>query len=153
MTTPPKPSAVLAALLDHAKQQGGYEVSRIGEFRKPTKGLAFCVFPSHYGSAVSGSGLADTAAVLQATARVQMPMTYQPEEALDGIVIDAADGYLGRLNGAFTLGGLVRNVDLLAEQGVPMVWEFGYIVIDQTAFRIADLPVRVVLNDQWTQAE
>lgn len=153
MSTPITPSAVLVALLDHARQQGAYEVARVGEFRKPTKGLAFCVFMTSYGSANTGSGLADTAGLLHATARVQMPMLYQPEETLEGLVLDAADGYLSRLNGAFTLGGLVRNVDLLAEQGVPMVWEFGYIVIDQVAFRIADLPIRVVLNDQWTQAE
>jgi hypothetical protein len=68
-------------------------------------------------------------------------------------VTGAADAYLARLNGAFTLGGLVRNIDLLNEMGEPLVWNYGHATIDKTIYRIADLPIGVVFTTSWTQAE
>ena len=145
--------SVLVALLDHAKAIGSIEVARLGEFKSaPPKGLTFAVWVQQLGPATTGHGLSTTAAVLQATARLHIPMLTKPEELVEVRITDAADAYLGRLSGAFTLGGLARNVDLLGEQGEPMVWKYGYITIDNIMFRIAALEIYIVFNDTWVQS-
>lgn len=151
MTTP---SAIFNTLLTRAKSLGLYNRAQVSEFKQaPGPGLSFAVWAQNHGSAPRGSGLASTTAVLQATARQYHPMIHNPQSDVELKMIDAADAYLGALNGGFTLGGLVRNVDLLAEMGTPLTWNFGYITYDQAMYRICDLPIRCVLNDEWTQAE
>lgn len=148
--------AVLTALLDHARNLGGFERARVGEFKAaPGPGLSFAVWAGTLGSSPEGSGLATTTGLFQASARLYYPMVGREDDvapAAEVLMTDAADGYLGRLNGDLTLGGLVRDVDVLGMDGVVLEWQFGYTTIDNTLHRIADLPVRAVKNDAWTQA-
>lgn len=144
---------VLRALRDHARLTGRFEHARIGEYKKtPGPKLRFAVWLENLGSAAFGSGLSSTAGLVAATARLYMPTDHRPEDEVETLPAAAADLYLGRLNADLTLGGLVRNIDVLAEQGQQLLWEFGHIVYDQTIYRIADLPVRCVVNDAWPQA-
>lgn len=143
----------LLGLHSAAKRLGVFEVARVGEFRSaPPNGVCFAVWAQELGSGVGG-GLATTAPLLSATARIYAPGMRKPEQDLETEVLNAADLYLGALNGAFTLGGSARNVDILGEQGDPLKWQFGHIVIDNKISRIADLQVHVVLRSEWTQAE
>lgn len=149
--------AILAALLDHARAAATFERSRVGEFKNaPGSGLSFAVWVGTLGSSPEGSGLAATAGLMQTTCRLYHPMAGREDDVApvaEVAVAEAADAYLGRLHGAFTLGGLVRNIDLLSADGVPLEWTFGYITMDNALYRTADLPVRVVGNDTWAQAE
>lgn len=146
------PSAILSALLTHAKALGAYERARIGEYKAaPGQGLSFALWVQAHGSSPRGSGLDATTPLLQVTARQYAPMPTRGDDDTEARMLDAADGYLSRLSGAFTLGGLVRNLDLLAEMGQPMTWQFGYLSIDNTLYRTCDLPVRCVLDDEWVQ--
>lgn len=143
---------VLGRLRDHAKILGLFEVARIGEFKSaPPGGLTFAVWSQRLGSSPVGSGLATTAALLQVTCRIYMPLTHRPEDEIETKPVAAADAYLGRINGAFTLGGAARNVDLLGEAGELPMWEMGHANIDNKLFRIADLNLRIIFNDSWTQ--
>lgn len=145
--------AILTAQLDHAKALGSFEVARIGEFKSmPPLGLTFSVWSQELGAAPSGSGLASTTAILHTTARVMISMTAKPEDSAEVRIVEAADAYMARLSADFTLGGLVRNIDLLGEMGERMRWQFGYILIDKLMLRIADLQIYTVLNDLWEQA-
>jgi hypothetical protein len=146
-------AAILTAQLDHAKALGLFEVARAGEFKTmPPLGLTFSVWTQTLGAAPDGSGLASTAGLLRTTARIMISMTTKPEDAAEIKLLQAADAYMARLSGDFTLGGLVRNVDLLSEMGEPMRWQFGYILIGDKMMRMADLEIYAVLNDLWTQA-
>lgn len=145
--------AVLTAMLNLAKGLGVFEVARLTEFKSaPPQGLCFALWVQQLGAAPTGSGLDSTTAVLQATARIYIQMFTKPEELVEVRITDAADAYMGALSGSFTLGGLARNVDLLGEMGEPMIWTYGYVTIGSTMYRIADLPINVVINDVWTQA-
>ena len=142
----------LGRLRDHAKLLGSFEVARLGEFKQaPPNGLCFAVWGQRLGSSPVGSGLDATAALLQCTCRIYMPLSHRPEDEIETKVLAAADGYLGRINGGFTLGGIARNVDLLGEAGELPVWEMGHVNIDNKLFRIADLNLRIIFNDVWTQ--
>lgn len=145
---------VLRRLRDHAKVLGSFEVARIGEFKSaPPNGLCFAVWSQRLGTSPVGSGLASTNALLRCTARLYMPLSYRPEDDIELKTLDAADGYLGRINGDYTLGGLVRNVDILGEAGDVPTWDYGHVNIDNKLFRIADLNLNVIFNDSWTQSE
>jgi hypothetical protein len=147
-------AGALGRLRDHAKaiKTVTFEVARIGEFKQaPPNGLCFAVWVQRLGSAPEGSGLASTTALMRCTARLYMPLTHKPEEDVELKPAAAADGYLARLNGDLTLGGTVRNVDVLSEMAEPLEWDFGHANIDNKLFRIADLPIGVIFNDAWEQ--
>lgn len=145
--------AFLGALTDHASALGVFETVRTGEFKStPPQGMAFAVWVNNLGASAEGSGLASTAGLAQVTARIYIPMLGRDEEGIEGRLADAADGYLERLNGDLTIGDLVRNVDMLGMDGPALEWTFGYLTIDKTLLRVADLPIRAVKNDAWEQA-
>jgi hypothetical protein len=142
----------LTRLLDHAKAIGSFEVARLTEFKQaPPPSLCFALWVEDLGSAPDGSGLASTNALLHCTARIYFPMLHRPESAIEPKVFGAAALYLGRINGDFTLGGTVRNVDILGEQGDLPRWRGGYANIDNKLSRIADLNINVIFNDGWEQ--
>lgn len=144
--------AVLVALRDHASNLGGFEQVRAAEYRSaPPSGLCFAVWVEQLGSAPGGSGLSSTTGLLQLTAQIYHPAFAEPVEDIDLNVAGAADGYLGRLNGDLTLGGLVRNIDVLDEFGEPLVWKFGYVTIDAKVSRTATLPINIIKSDCWDQ--
>jgi len=146
--------AILQALRNHARLTGKFERARLGEYKAaPGTKLSFAVWSQFLGSSPVGSGLSDTAGLVHAFARIYMPITHKPEDDVELLPAEAADLYLERLNADFTLGGLVRNVDLLGETGTPLLWEFGHINIDNQIYRVADLPIRCVVNDAWPQSE
>lgn len=148
------PAAVLTALLDHARATGVFEVTRVGEFKNaPPNALCFAVWAEGLGALAEGGGLAVTGALLTCTARIYHPALSKPESDAEVKVLSAASAYLGRLSGGFTLGGAVRNVDLLGQTGDPLTWRFGYGTIDAKMSRIADLSIRVIMNDAWIQSE
>lgn len=143
----------LRRLVDHAKVIGAFEVARLGEFKlMPPPGLCFALWSQRLGTSPVGSGLAATNALLRCTARIYLALSYKPEEDIEIKVTDAADAYLGRLNGDFTLGGACRNVDILGEAGDTPMWDYGHANIDNKLFRIADLNLAIVFNDSWEQA-
>lgn len=145
-------SALLVALRDHARACGVFDVVRVAEFKsEPPNGLCFGLWMQQLGAAPTGSGLATTTALLQATAQIYFPAFHKAEEDIDLKVTNAADLYLGRLNGDVTLGGLCRNIDLLGEMGEDMTWVYGYVTIGQKVSRTATLPIDIVINDAWTQ--
>lgn len=142
----------LTRLVDHAKKLGVFEVARTSEFKSaPPNGLCFALWVQRLGTSPDGSGLASTNALLRLTARIYFPMTHKPEAEIEGRVFSAASGYLGRINGDFTLGGTVRNIDLLGEVGDAPAFEGGYLAIDNKISRIADLNMQVIFNDSWEQ--
>lgn len=147
-------SGALRKLLDHAKVLGAFEVARLTEFKSaPPNALCFALWVQRLGSSPVGSGLASTNAVLHCTARIYFPMTHRPEEEIEPRVFGAASGYLGRINGDYTLGGTVRNIDILGETAGAPAWEGGYANIDNKLSRIADLNINVIFNDSWTQSK
>lgn len=154
MTTT-SPGAVLRMLHTYALRTGVFrDGCVIGEYTAaPPSGVCFAVWFNEFGSATEGSGAASTTPLLEATARVYVPAFGKPRDGYEVKILDACDAYLGALNAGFTLSGLVRNVDLLGEQGEPLRWRSGHAVIDSKVSRIADLQIRVVLTTEWTQGE
>ena len=145
-------TGTLRRLLDHAKVLGVFEVARLTEFKSaPPNGLCFALWVQRLGVSPVGSGLASSNALLRCTARIYFPMLHRPESDIEPKVFGAAGAYLERINGDYTLGGTVRDVDLLGEAGDVPTWEGGYANIDNKLSRIADLNMNVIYNNSWEQ--
>lgn len=143
----------MKAVLSHAKALRSYEVVRTGEFKSPPPpGLTFALWvESGPDAAVGASGLDSTSVTLTLTARSYMPMLHKPEEDIDLRMLGGVDGFLGRINADLTLGGRVRNVDVLGEIGDSLTVQWGYIEIDHKLYRIADIAITLIFNDAWEQ--
>lgn len=101
------------------------------------------------------SGLASTSVWLQLTQRIYTSMISEPRDAIDPDMVYAADRVMAALTADFTLGGLVRCIDLLGLEASrtrsPLSAEAGYLAIDNKLYRIIDISIPIVLNDTWTQ--
>jgi hypothetical protein len=100
---------------------------------------------------VPTSGLASTSLLFVAQLRIYQNMLSEPQDAIDPAVFDAADDYMGRVTAGFTLGGLVRSVDLLGIHGAPLSAAAGYITVQQTMYRCLTITLPLIVNDVWDQ--
>lgn len=103
-------------------------------------------------SPVRTSGLISTSFRIELAGRIYMNMLREPTGNIDGELSSTAWDLLGRYSSGFTLGGLIREVDLFGAEGEPLAVQFGYVNIDHRLFRIADLTIPLIADDCFDQA-
>lgn len=97
------------------------------------------------------SGLTSTTFRIELACRIYVSMLREPQASIDPDITAAAWDLIQSYSAGFTLGGLVRNVDLLGESGEPLDLKFGYIGIDKRLYRIAEITLPVIVSDVFTQ--
>ena len=97
------------------------------------------------------SGLDATTVRAVFTVRIYMNMIQEPQDEIDINILDATDKLMEAYTGDFTLGGAVRNIDLLGAGGPGLSANAGYIEIDKRIYRAMTITVPVVVNDVWSQ--
>jgi regulator of RNase E activity RraA len=65
--------------------------------------------------------------------------------------MECVDTLMEAYTGDFTLDGLVREVDLLGQHGVPLSCLAGYLTIDKKMMRVVDINVPLIVSDAWSQ--
>lgn len=115
------------------------------------------------GSMITGiqsSGLAALSARVEFRMRILTNAFQEPRDAVDTILMNSGGALMGELVGAYTLGGLAREIDLLGADGEPLRLELGYMAIGGGSgagaarmYRVADLVVPITINDCWTYGE
>ena len=144
-------SAILAAVISHAKGAGRFERVLTHEPKSaPGNGLTVAVWAQSLRPVVSG--LASTCARLELSVRVYTNMLAKPEDDIDRRLLDVVDLLMGAYSGDFTLGGLVRNVDLLGEHGEPLSADAGYLEQDNRLYRVMVITLPLIVNDLWSQS-
>ena len=118
----------------------------------PGNGLAFSLHWAGARPHPRQSGLASTTVVVTWVARVWLNMLTEPQDDIDPLVLDATDRLCAAYSGDFTLGGTVRDVDLLGQAGTPLSAQGGYLKIDSATYRTSDITLPLIVNDVWTQA-
>lgn len=137
-------------LTSHAQALGLFErVLSHEPVSAPGSGLTFAVWLGDIGP-TQRSGLNSTSARVTFNGRVYLPADTEPMDDVDIVIGGAAAAVIGEYSGDFTLGGSVRNVDLLGE-GEALRARLGYLQMDSTAYRIATLTIPTIINDVWTQ--
>jgi hypothetical protein len=143
---------VLDGVVTHALSLGLFEQVNAHEPKNPPgNGLTCAVWADRIGS-IRSSGLASLSGRLVLSLRIFQPMQQEPADDIDAAILDAVDALFTAYTGDFTLGGLVRNVDLIGADGTGLDAVFGYITVDGTEYRVATITLPLLINDLWTEA-
>lgn len=151
-------TGILTAVQDHALASGLFETVNLHEAKNaPGNGLRAEIWVQSISPVPAGSGLKATTARIELTLRIRSNMLQEPQDAIDPAIISAVDVLMTAYSGDFTLGGKVRNVDLLGATpaigsgGGPLQAQAGYLNQDGKLFRVMDITLPLVVNDVWEQ--
>ena len=145
-------AGIIASIESHAEQLGIFERVNTNEPKNaPGKGLSCAIWVDQMSPDVGGSGLAIVAVRLTLTVRILKPMLALPYGQIDPDILTATDTLMAAYAGAFTLEGQVKAVDLLGQGGAPLSARAGYVTIEKQMFRIMDITLPLLTNDQWTE--
>lgn len=145
---------ILSAVSSHALASGYFERVNTHEPKSaPGNGLSVAIWVQNIGPARGASGLSSTTVLLTFNARIFQSMLSDPQDMIDPNLMKALDALMAAYSGDFTLGGTVRNVDLLGQFGPGLGAEAGYIEQDKKLFRVITITLPLVVNDLWAQAE
>ncbi|MEV6181350.1 hypothetical protein [Streptomyces sp. NPDC052015] len=144
---------ILAAVESHALSSG-YFVAVNGHEPKspPPTGITAAVWVEQIGPARGASGLDSTTARLALYVRLYSSLVQQPADAIDPDLMTALDALMAAYSGDFTLGGLVRNVDLRGQHGDPLSARAGYLAEGGAEYRVLTITLPLIVNDLWTEA-
>lgn len=145
--------AVLSAVESHALASGHFERVNGHEPRNmPSQGLHAAAWIDRIDPLPQASGLSISTYRLMLVVRIYSNGDQEPLDAIDPAILAATNALLKAYTGDFTLGGLVREVDLLGEYGAAMSAQAGWLPIaDNARMRVMTITVPLVVNDLWEQ--
>lgn len=145
--------AIIDAAVSHAAASGYLERVNSHEPKvAPLNGLTAAVWVDRITPIPLASGLAATSALLMLNVRLYSNLLQDPQDMIDPNLVAAADALMDAYSGDFTLGDLVRNVDLLGQFGEGLSAQAGYLEQDRKMFRVVTITVPLVINDVWNQS-
>lgn len=98
------------------------------------------------------SGLDSTSTLVVMCIRLKKSATSMPLDAIDPDIIKAVDALCAAYVGDFTLGGLLRNIDIRGAHGQPLRVRAGYLPLDGSLQRVMTIWLPCIVNDLWTEA-
>lgn len=138
---------------DHALSTGLFETVNGHEPKSaPGHGLTAAMWTQVI-QPVRSSGLDSTTLRVEVSVRIYKPMLSEPQDAIDPDIVSAVDVLCDAYSGDFTLGGTIREVDLLGAYGAPLSAVAGYLNQDSKLYRVMTVTVPLIVNDVWGQAE
>ena len=149
-------AAVIAlrdALVSHAQKLAIFErVSAHEPKSKPGNGVSCVIWAQEIRPLPQASGMGATSGYVVWHSRLMVNMLAEPQDGIETDLLTAATTLLGEYSGSFTLGGSVRNIDLLGMYGESLSMTAGYMDIDRVFFRVATVVLPMVINDLWSQS-
>jgi hypothetical protein len=144
---------IVSAVTSHAMASGLFEQVNGHEPKNPPgNGLSAAVWVERIRPARTSSGLSSTSGYLQLSIRLYSNLLSQPEDWIDPALTAAVDALMSAYSGDFTLGGLVRSVDLLGAEGESLEAASGYLAVSEGEFRVFTITLPLIINDLWEQA-
>jgi hypothetical protein len=146
-------ASILDQVISHAEATGIFDAGVNGHEPKssPGNGMSCAVWAQRISPLPLGSGLSATTGLLTLNVRIYTPMLQQPYDAIDPAVVAAVDALLTEYSANFTLGGNVRNIDLLGAFSPGLMAEAGYVNQDGKLLRIMTITFPIVINDLYPQ--
>ncbi|MFF8901667.1 hypothetical protein ACF082_29770 [Streptomyces lydicus] len=143
---------VTDALVSHAMASGYFEQVNGHEPKSAPAGggLTAAVWANQV-TPLRASGLASVSVLLVFNVRLYTSAQTQPADAIDPSMLAAVDDLCAAYSGDFTLGGLLRSVDLLGAHGQSLDVQAGYIQQDGALYRVMTITVPCVVNDLWEE--
>lgn len=144
--------ALFDQVLSHAMKLGVFErVNGHEPKNAPGGGLSCSVWVDSVDPLPAASGLNATSGRLAFHVRVMSSMLAEPQDGIDPEILSAVCTLMAEYSGNFTLGGTVREIDLLGAHGIPLSAQAGYLEQDRKFFRVMVITLPVIINDLWTQ--
>lgn len=146
-------TAILAAVESHALTTGLFDRVNGHELRSmPSHGLTAAAWIDRIDPLPQASGLNVSAYRLMLMVRIYSNGDQEPLDSIDPQITAATGALMKAYNGDFTLGGLVREVDLLGEFGPSLSAQAGWLpVFDNARMRVMTITVPLIVNDLWEQ--
>lgn len=146
MTFNPKP--IMDRLLSIGASSGLFQnVAGYEPRGAPANGLTLTLFSGPL-TPVLSSGLASASLRWQIDGDIYLPVHKNPPQDIDTTLMGAAGRYMELLCSQFTLGGLVRCIDILGADGERLAAVLGWKTYDQSKdYRVATLMIPLILND------
>ncbi|MER7813798.1 hypothetical protein [Streptomyces sp. NPDC096153] len=143
---------ILDKIVSHAMATGLLEkVNGHEPDNAPPPGLTAAVWADQI-EPVRASGLDSVTTRLVFNVRLYSSLQVEPADAIDPALIDAVDTLCAAYVGDFTLGGLVRDVDIFGTYGTPLSTRAGYLQQAGVMYRVMTISLPVVVNDLWSEA-
>lgn len=142
---------IVDAAMSHAMASGWFDRVNGHEPKNPPgNGLTAAVWMERVKPVLS-SGLASTSAQVVLNVRLYTSMLQEPQDAIDPTMMKALSALFEAYSGDFTLGGLVREVDLIGAEGTSLQAEAGYLNQNGLLYRVFTITLPVIVNDVWDQ--
>lgn len=145
--------ATLQAMQSHLKASGYFQDVLIGEPKGPPGGnkptAALFMNSASVVQIMLDGGTVESHIV---TLRVYRNMLQESTEKAETDLAEAVSKTSEDILGEFDLGGNIRNVDAAGMHGSGVRFDWGYIQIDQTMFRICDITVPLIVDNSVTMA-
>lgn len=143
---------ILDAVESHALASGYFaQVNGHEPKSPPVSGITCAVWVEQIGPARGSSGLTSTSARLALFVRLYSSMVQQPADAIDPDLMTALDTLMAAYSGDFTLGGLIRHVDLLGAYGDPLGARAGYLAEAGAEYRVFTITLPLIVSNLWEQ--
>ncbi|WP_318205390.1 hypothetical protein [Streptomyces sp. SCL15-4] len=146
-------TGILDAAISHASASGYFEQVNGHEPTSPAPsgGLTAGVWVDRV-TPVRSSGLDSVTALVVLNVRLYTSAQQLPLDAIDPAMVAAVDALCTAYCGDFTLGGLVRSVDIFGTYGQSLDVRAGYLPQDGALQRVMTIWLPCIVNDLWEEA-
>lgn len=118
----------------------------------PGSGASYAVWLSDVSPVAAASGLSATSGRVEFTGHIYTKMRARPLDQVDPNVLLLACDLLAAYSGDFTLGGTVRDIDLLGAHGTPLKAQAAFADFQGTPLRVMEVTLPIIINDIWGQS-
>ncbi|MEU3527566.1 hypothetical protein AB0E62_27470 [Streptomyces sp. NPDC038707] len=146
-------TGILDAAISHASASGYFDAVNGHEpiHPSPSGGLTAGVWVDRV-TPVRSSGLDSVTALVVLNVRLYTSAQQLPLDAIDPAMVAAVDALCTAYAGDFTLGGLVRQVDIFGTYGQSLDVRAGYLPQDGALQRVMTIWLPCIVNDLWEEA-
>ena len=116
----------------------------------PGNGMTCSIWSSDIRS-VPSSGLGAVSVLVELTARIQTPRIQEDPNTIDPLIMQAVGTLMAEFGGGFTLGGIVREIDLLGQHSSGLGAKPGYVTQNNVVYRVMDMTVPIIVNDLYAE--
>jgi hypothetical protein len=145
-------TGILDAAISHASASGHFDQVNGHEpiHPSPSGGLTAGVWVERV-TPIRTSGLNSVSTLVVLNVRLYTSAQQLPLDAIDPGMVTAVDALCTAYCADFTLGGLVRNVDIFGANGQSLDVRAGYLAQDGALQRVMTIWLPCIVNDLWEE--
>jgi hypothetical protein len=137
---------LFTSIQSYAEQLNIFQATKTNDPRNAPGSRLFCSITLGAVRPVLSSGLAAVSLQVTLIVRVWSSELQQPYESIDPEVLAATCSLMGKFAGGLTLGGAVREIDLMAMSAQP-----AYVDFDGKPYRVSEISVPLIVNDTFAE--